>query len=80
MTIFKIERFGFDGLKNMEFALVAPHIITIVDKISMCEGAGQAVECSEKLFARAIFAGRSFLDCGANAAIINLPVYEMDKS
>jgi hypothetical protein len=32
MEIQKIERFRFEGLKNMEFTLVVPHILSIVEK------------------------------------------------
>jgi hypothetical protein len=37
MNTLKIERFKFDGLKNAEFTLVAPHIVIIIDKHSIVE-------------------------------------------
>jgi hypothetical protein len=37
MNNLKIERFRFDGLKNAEFTLVAPHIVSIIEKHSIAE-------------------------------------------
>ncbi|MDR1349118.1 MAG: DUF6261 family protein [Prevotellaceae bacterium] len=37
MDTLKIERFRFDGLKNVEFTLVVPHIVNILEKYPVIE-------------------------------------------
>jgi hypothetical protein len=41
MEIQKIERFRFDGLKNMEFTLVVPHILSIVEPSPVASQTGR---------------------------------------